>query len=112
MWQKTGLHQQVCDFKYCLLRTCGDIYRRVHWNNRGYKSIVWRCVSRLEEKGSDCTSPTINEETLQTAVVKAIKELLGNKEHFLSTFQDNIATILNGGNDNATDDIDGKLVEL
>ena len=112
MWQKSGIHQQVCDFKYCLLRTCGDIYRRVHWNNRGYKSIVWRCVSRLEEKGSDCTSPTINEETLQTAVVKAIKELLGNKEHFLSTFQDNIATILNGGNDNATDDIDGKLVEL
>lgn len=23
---------------------CGDIYRRVHWNNRGCKSIVWRCV--------------------------------------------------------------------
>jgi site-specific DNA recombinase len=26
---------------------CGEIYRRVHWNNRGCKSIVWRCVSRL-----------------------------------------------------------------
>ena len=50
---------------------CGDIYRRVHWNNRGYKSIVWRCVSRLEEKGSECTAPTINEETLQTADVQA-----------------------------------------
>ncbi len=91
---------------------CGDIYRRVHWNNRGYKSIVWRCVSRLEEKGSECTAPTINEETLQTAVVKAINELLANKEPFLSTLQKNIATIFNEENDNATDDIDSKLEEL
>ena len=37
---------------------CGDIYRRVHWNNRGKKSIVWRCVNRLEKKGSDCPSQT------------------------------------------------------
>ena len=91
---------------------CGDIYRRVHWNNRGYKSIVWRCVSRLEKKGSDCTSPTINEETLQTAVIKAINDLLGNKEPFLSILQDNIATVLNEENDKATDEIDVKLVEL
>jgi len=66
----------------------------------------------LEEKGSDCTSPTINEETLQNGVVKAINELLGNKEPFLQALQDNIANILNGENDNVTDDIDGKLVDL
>ena len=57
-------------------------------------------------------APTINEETLQTAVVKAINELLANKEPFLSTLQKNIATIFNEENDNATDDIDGKLEEL
>ncbi len=91
---------------------CGDIYRRVHWNNRGYKSIVWRCVSRLEEKGSECTAPTINEETLQTAVVKTINELLANKEPFLQALQKNVATILNEENDNATNDIDSKLEEL
>ena len=91
---------------------CGDIYRRVHWNNRGYKSIVWRCVSRLEEKDSECTAPTINDGTLQTAVVKAINELLANKEPFLSTLQKNITTIFNEENDNATDDIDSKLEEL
>ena len=91
---------------------CGDIYRRVHWNNRGYKSIVWRCVSRLEEKGSECTAPTINEETLQKAVVKTINELLANKEPFLQALQKNVATILNEENDNATNDIDSKLEEL
>ena len=77
-----------------------------------YKSIVWRCVSRLEEKGSECTAPTINEETLQAAVVKAINELLTKKEPFLSTLQKNIATVLNEENDNTTDEIDRKLEEL
>ena len=66
----------------------------------------------MEEKGSDCTSPTVNEETLQTAVVKAINELLANKEPFLQVLLKNIATVLNEENDNATDDIDSKLEEL
>jgi DNA invertase Pin-like site-specific DNA recombinase len=112
-----GGKKRVYSSKYALSSIvycgqCGDIYRRVHWNNRGYKSIVWRCVSRLEEKGSECTAPTINEEKLQTSVVKAINELLANKEPFLSTLQKNIATVINEENDNATDDIDSKLEEL
>jgi len=112
-----GGRKRVYSSKYALSSivycgNCGDIYRRVHWNNRGYKSIVWRCVSRLEEKGSECTAPTINEETLQAAVVKAINELLANKEPFLSVLQKNIATVLNEENDNTTDDIDRNLEEL
>lgn len=45
-------------------------------------------------------------------MVKAINELLDNKEPFLSTLQKNIATVLNEENDNTTDDIDRKLEEL
>ena len=72
---RKGGKKRVYSSKYALSSIvycghCGDIYRRVHWNNRGYKSIVWRCVSRLEEKGSECTAPTINEETLQTVFYK------------------------------------------
>lgn len=66
----------------------------------------------MEEKGSECTAPTINEETLQTAVVKAINELLANKEPFIQALQKNITTILSEENDNATNDIDSKLEEL
>ena len=32
---------------------CGDIYRRIKWNNRGCKSTVWRCVSRVEKKKAE-----------------------------------------------------------
>jgi site-specific DNA recombinase len=95
---------------YC--SECDEIYRRVHWNNRGCKSIVWRCVSRLEEKGSDCTSPTVKEEVLQTSVVKAINEVLCSKNTFLSVLQENIEIVLNEENDKATDDINSKLDEL
>jgi len=91
---------------------CGDIYRRVHWNNRGCKSIVWRCVSRLEEKGSDCSSRTINETTLQEAVVKAINEVLGSKETFLTVLQENIAAVLNEDNDQTIHEIEIRLNEL
>ena len=64
---------------------CGEIYRRVHWNNRCCRSIVWRCVTRLEEKGSDCSSQTVNEETLKDAVVKEINKVLCSKGTFLYT---------------------------
>lgn len=95
---------------YC--SECGEIYRRVHWNNRGCRSIVWRCVSRLEEKGPDCPAPTINEEVLKAAVVKAINEVLAGKDTFLAVLKENIATALNEGSDQATNDIDKKLAEL
>ena len=28
---------------------CNDIFRRINWNNRGCKSTVWRCLSRVEK---------------------------------------------------------------
>ncbi|WP_416148941.1 recombinase family protein [Salipaludibacillus sp. HK11] len=95
---------------YC--SECGEIYRRVHWNNRGCRSTVWRCVSRLEEKGSDCTSPTVNEEVLKGAVLKALNEILAVKDTFLSTLKENVAIILNEESSKTTNDIDEKLDEL
>ena len=36
---------------------CGELYRRVHWNNHGCKSIVWRCISRLEPSRAAMNQP-------------------------------------------------------
>lgn len=106
---ETGGGSRAKKFRF---KRCGDIYRRVHWNNRGCKSIVWRCVSRLEEKGSDCSSRTINETTLQEAVIKAINEVLGSKNTFLTVLQENIAAVLNEDNAQTIQEIESRLNDL
>lgn len=61
---------------------CGERYHRVHWNNCGNKSIVLRCVSRLENTGLACHSRTVLEDLLKDVVVKAINDLLWKKDDF------------------------------
>lgn len=42
-------------------RECGKIFRKLHWNNRGVKSIVWRCISKLESPVWTATlAPSMN----------------------------------------------------
>lgn len=61
---------------------CGEFYRRVHWNNRGCKSIVWRCCSRLEATGHACHSRTVNETLLEQVVIDAINRVLCQKDDY------------------------------
>ena len=91
---------------------CGDIFRRIKWNNRGCKSTVWRCVSRVEKGDSDCPARTVKEETLQEVVVKAINEMVGEQDTFLPLLQANIEYALGGSSEEAIAAIDQKLVEL
>ncbi len=52
---------------------CGAAYRRTTWTAKGYKEIVWRCVSCLESGKKKCKhSPTIHEESLHRAILEAI----------------------------------------
>ncbi len=55
------------------------MFRRIHWNNRGCKSIIWRCISRLEPTGQECHARTVNETVLENVVVQAINTLRGCK---------------------------------
>ena len=75
---------------------CGDIFRRVKWNNRGCKSTVWRCVSRVLKKSSgiDCPARTIREEELHAAVVTAINDAWSQKDNILPVLQENIREVL------------------
>jgi len=91
---------------------CGEIYRRVHWNNRGKKSVVWRCLSRLEEMGTACSSDTILEADLQNAVIKAINTVIADREGFILKLSENIRIALGAEFDKDTGDIDAKLDEL
>ena len=56
---------------YCA--ECGAAYRRTTWTAKGYKEVVWRCVSRLESGKKKCQhSPTLHEEILHRAILEAI----------------------------------------
>lgn len=101
-----------CFSQMIICGTCGEVFRRVHWNNRGKKSIVWRCVSRLENTGLFCDARTVLESDIENVVVTAINNTLGGKDTFLATLQNNIATALSMENDRTLSDIDALLVEL
>jgi site-specific DNA recombinase len=93
-------------------KRCHEIFRRVHWNNRGKKSIVWRCVSRLENTGLFCTASTILEDTLKEKIVEAINIAVSGKNSFLAILKKNIETVLSEDLDESTADIDKRLEEL
>ena len=87
---------------------CGDIFRRIKWNNRGCKSTVWRCVSRVLKKSSgiDCPARTIHEETLQAAVVTAVNDAWSNRDAIIPKLRENIRTVLEEDSDARLEEID------
>ena len=69
---------------------CGSPYKRVTWNIHGRKQIVWRCVNRIEYGTKFCgNSPSIPEEELHRAILKAVQDLAAN-------FTDEVAAQING----------------
>ena len=101
-----------CFAQIVICGECGEMFRRIHWNNRGCKSIVWRCISRLEPTGQECHARTVNESLLENVVVQAINMLLGDKSTYQAQLQQNIAKVVRSAQQNTTDGIDEKLQEL
>jgi site-specific DNA recombinase len=91
---------------------CCEVFRRVHWNNRGKKSIVWRCASRLENTGLFCDARTVSESQIGQVLVTAINQTLCEKDSFLTTLRDNIAAVISRESDKTMADIDKRLEEL
>ena len=91
---------------------CGELYRRVHWNNRGCKSIVWRCINRLNGTGSACHSRTVNEELLRNVALQAINRVLCKKDDFLKTLQSNITAVITQSDMLSPEVIDERLHDL
>ena len=93
---------------------CGDIYRRVKWNNRGCKSTVWRCVSRVL-KGKmdfDCPARTVKEEVLQVAIVTAVNDAYARKNIVMALLKQNIESMVFGDLEDRLAMEDKKLADL
>jgi len=110
--KKRSYSSNHCFAQMIICGNCGEVFRRVHWNNRGKKSIVWRCVSRLENTGLFCDARTVPESAIEQVLVTAINNTLSGKDAFLSTLQTNIATVLSKENDQTLTDIENRLEEL
>ena len=82
---------------------CGSRYKRCTWARNGKKKIVWRCISRLDYGTKYCTkSPTIEEEPLQRAIVRALNSFNAeDRSTYITLMKATIgdAIGLNGGSD-------------
>lgn len=103
-----------CFSQMVVCGVCGELYRRVHWNNHGCKSIVWRCISRLEPSRAamNCTNRTVNELLPQEITINAIKQTLTERDVFLKTLQQNIAKAVVGADTLSPDGIQARLEHL
>ena len=91
---------------------CNDIFRRINWNNRGCKSTVWRCLSRVEKNRPSCTARTVKEELLHEVVVRAVNEVITGSSSFIPALQASFERGLGDSNSAAVEGIDDHLLEL
>ena len=79
---------------------CGTAYRRVTWTSHGHKRIVWRCISRLDHGSKYCKhSPSISEECLQNAIVKALNTVYSRNGDMLARMEQNILAVIGDNGD-------------
>lgn len=62
---------------------CGSIYGPKVWHsNDAYRRIVWQCNNKFN--GTKCTTPTLDEETIKNAYLKALNILLKDRDALIS----------------------------
>lgn len=110
--RKSSYSSNHCFSQLIFCGECNEMFRRIHWNNRGCKSIVWRCESRLQNTGIACRARTVNEELLQDVILRAINKMILDKTDYMKMLQENIATVIRNDTSASTDDIDAKLLKL
>lgn len=91
--KRRNFSSNTCFSQIIYCGECGDLYRRAHWNNHGHKSIVWRCITRLEPSAANttCTNRTVNEALLKEISIKAMNEILLDSNSFIQQMQENLA---------------------
>ena len=97
---KTKTEQGKYSGKYSLSELmicghCGTPYRRKTWIKNGEKLAVWRCISRLEHGKKYCPdSPTIREELLHKAIIRAINNYYSCRNDIARILKANIGSVL------------------
>ena len=59
---------------------CGAYYGSKVWHSTdAYRTRIWRCNRKYEEKGRPCPSPHLRDEEIQAAFLQAVKEVIERK---------------------------------
>ena len=95
---------------YC--SKCGEIYRRIAWNNRGKHSTVWRCCTRVEHGPTACDAPTIQEAICRRRWYRQSTLRWVNRESMMTTLQENVEAVIRQEDENSSEGIEAKLLEL
>ena len=109
--RRRGFSSKHCFTGLVYCAECGEQFRRIHWNNRGCKSIVWRCITRLDKAG-DCSARTVYETELKNAFVSALNKLVSDSDSYIPVLQSNIASVLTSMNPESAESIQAKIDAL
>lgn len=91
---------------------CGDTYRRISWNNRGKRTVVWKCATRVEGGPKACNGEIIQEEELHRSVMEAINQSIGNRDYILDILETNIESVIYSSRDGEIERIENELENL
>ena len=75
----TGKYSKYALTEVLVCSECGSRFRRCTWARNGKRKVVWRCTNRLDFGPKYCkNSPTVDEDKLKNAVVRAINKFNEN----------------------------------
>lgn len=71
---------------------CGGFYGSKVWHsNDKYRKVVWRCNQKYKEHGhagKKCSTPTLTEDEIKTAFVKAMNLYLGDRDEIIRNMEE------------------------
>jgi hypothetical protein len=92
---------------------CGSAYKRVTWKSARGKMIVWRCINRLDHGSRFChKSPSIHEDRLHDAIVKAINKYYDCSDNISELVIDNIQTVMTSSNSRELNQAEQRLLDI
>ena len=92
---------------------CGANYRRVTWSKRGKKTIVWRCIQRLESGIQNCKdSPTIYEDKLKDAILSGLSQMSPDVSDVAEMVKNEIGTVIHKNDNQNEYTIKSKIKKL
>lgn len=67
---------------------CGFWYGSKVWHsNDPYRKVIWQCGHKFKDKKNHCHTPTLSEEEIKAAFVRAMNKLLTEKEEIIGNLR-------------------------